>query len=145
MYKSRFRYGIVFLLLILLVGVRFYEHHLFDDGLLAFFQHDYLTQPLPQASVWSVLSVDVLRYIINAIISVVILKTLFNHPNLTQFLGIVYAVVLMILMVSFYYFYTHYVTGSYLGLFYVRRFLIQPLLLFILLPALYYSRRREED
>ena len=142
MYKNRFRYGLVFLLLILLVGVRLYEHHFFDDGLITFFQHDYLTQPLPQASVWSVLGVDVMRYIVNTILSIAILISLFDHPDLSKFLSIVYAMVLVILTILFYYFFTHYTIGNYLGLFYVRRFLIQPLLLFVLLPALYYSGRR---
>jgi len=145
MHKRVVKYLIVSALLILLLLIRFFEKRFFNDSLIDFFKYDYLTNPLPDTiQTGYVLLIDVLRYIANAVISITILYLLFPQKALIRFLSTIYAGFLIVDLLLFYYFLIHYQAGNYLALFYTRRFLIQPLLLFILLPALYYQSNNKK-
>ena len=132
---------IVVLLLILLVLVRFFEKQFFDDGLIDFFRHAYLSEDLPAVSVSHILLVDSLRFGLNSLLSIGILYLLFRQKDLLRFLFGVYLLVFVLGLLFFYYELTHYQAGNYLSLFYVRRLLLQPLLLLILAPALFYQKK----
>lgn len=129
-------YFIVFILLLLLIAVRFFEYIFFNDYLLDFFNYSYLTDALPDISFWQVYPVIALRYWVNSLLSVLILWLLFPQQNIMRFLFILYAFAFIILSLLFMYEWFHYQPGEYLLLFYVRRLLIHPVLLFILIPAL---------
>ncbi len=139
MNKSVRKYIITFVLLVLLVAVRYFDKQLFNDGLIDFFKHDYLSKALPKVSIWHIVFIDSLRYWINALLSVFLLKLYFNQANLNRFLWIVYTFVFVLSILILFFLLKTYQPGAYLPLFYVRRFLIQPLLLFLLFPALYYQ------
>ena len=132
---------IVAFLLILLVLIRFFEKQFFDDGLIDFFRHAYLSEDLPAVSVSHILLVDSLRFGLNSILSIGILYLLFRQAGLLRFLSWVYLLVFVPALLFFYYELTHYQAGDYLMLFYVRRLLVQPLLLLILAPALFYQKK----
>jgi len=141
MIKSYKKHIIAFVLLLLLVAVRLFEKQLFNDGLIQFFQHNYLTEKLPFVPKNTILLTDSLRYWLNTLISIAILKLYFNQRDLNKFLFLIYTVFFLVAIFVFNYALSHYQSGDYLLLFYVRRFLIQPLLLFILLPALLYQQK----
>jgi len=132
---------LVGLLLILLVSIRFFEKSFFDDGLIDFFRHDYLSEDLPEVSVSHILLTDTLRFLLNSLFSVGVLYILFRRKDLLRFLLLIYGLVFILGILFFYYELTHYHRGNYLTLFYVRRLLIQPLLLLILIPALLYQNK----
>ncbi len=138
------RYLFVFFLLLLLIAVRFFEYRFFNDHLLDFFNYSYLTDALPEVSFYKVFSVISLRYWINTFLSILILRLLFPQKNLVQFLLILYAAAFVVLGLFFIYEWYHYQAGEYLYLFYVRRLLIQPVLLFILIPALLFHRLQKQ-
>ena len=142
--SKKIRYIVVFVLLILLVLIRLFENELFDDHLLGFFQYSYLEEGLPEVSFLEVYKVISLRFFFNAILSILILLLLFPQKNLLKFLLIFYGFGFVLLSFLFHYEWHHYVPGEYLFLFYVRRLLIQPIFLFILIPALVFHQMEKE-
>jgi len=136
------KYILATILIVLLVLIRLFEFEWFNDGLILFFRHDYLTEKLPWVPFDVIILTDSIRYWLNAIISIVLLNLFFRQKDLNKFLALIYTVAFLVLIVLLIYFLKHYEAGNYLGLFYVRRFLIQPLLLFILLPALLYQQQK---
>ncbi len=142
MFQTKKKYFLAFVLLILLVFVRFFEKQLFNDALIDFFQYDYLSEALPKVSLLHIIMVDSMRFWINSLISIAILHLLFPQKDLLKFLFGLYGLVYFISILLFIYQLNHYQTGNYLGLFYVRRVLIQPLLLFILIPGLLFQKQK---
>ena len=141
--KFKFKYFGSGLLLLLLVLIRFYEKRFFNDGLIDFFQHDYLTRDLPHLSLWQIIVTDSLRYWLQSVISIGILYLYFSRKELIEFLSFVYVLVYITAVAVLVYLLNNYESGQYIALFYVRRVLIQPVLLFIMFPALLYQQKRK--
>ncbi|TBN02717.1 exosortase F system-associated protein [Hyunsoonleella flava] len=133
-----------YILLITLVGllvlIRFFEDDLFYDPYLTFFQNDYLYLDSPRREVVKLICFTSLRYVLNTIISLGILYTVFKDINIVKFSSIIYAIAFVILMLLFLYFVSNPRQEEYYLFFNIRRFLIQPLLLILLLPAFYYHK-----
>ncbi len=141
MIKTYRKHIIAVLLLFLLMAIRLFEKRFFDDGLIDFFKHDYLNSSLPAVSAVKVLWVDSVRYGLNAIISILILHLYFKSSELGKFLGLFFVFFYFISLLSMLYALQTYQAGHYLVLFYSRRFLIQPLLLLLLFPALWMQQK----
>lgn len=124
-----------------LVYVRFRESELFYDPLIAYFQGDYQNTPLPELAEGKFILNVVYRYLLNMILSFGLLWAAFLDKQIMKFASLFYGVVLIVLIVVLYILLQKYDPAFYLPLFYVRRFLIQPLLIFLLLPAFFYSRK----
>ncbi len=136
--NSILKYILVFLLLICLILVRAFQTNLFYDPFIAYFKNGYLHLPFPEYKVGKLFLSFVFRYLINFIISVGIIYLLFKKKYLKFSLRF-YVIAFLILLVLF--FIALQFTDSYLFLFYVRRFLIQPLFVLILIPAFYYQNQ----
>ena len=145
MNKSYQKHIIAIASLLMLVIIRFYEKLFFDDGLIVFFQHDYLNNGLPDTSIIKTLLIDSVRYWLNALLSITILYLYFKQAGLLKFLTLVYAIAFFVGILIMYIAQQNYQTGHYLFLFYTRRFIIQPLLLFLLFPALWYQFSLRND
>ena len=141
MKKNIRKYLIISLLLFTLVLIRIYESTVFNDGLIIFFKHKYLSAPLPNVSAFSILIIDTLRFWLNTALSMIILYVLFGQKNLIRFLLWFYFSIFIISILLFMYSLMNYEVGHYLALFYTRRILIQPLALLILIPALFYQKK----
>ena len=128
------------LLFCLLALVRFFENELFYDPYLVFFQNDYLYLDSPRREVAKLVASTTLRYVINTIISLGILYLFFKDKSVVKFSVIVYAISYVILISLFLYFVLNPKQEDYYVFFNIRRFLIQPLILLLLLPAYYYQR-----
>jgi len=128
----------------ILVLIRLKEKSFFDDGLIDFFKNSYQTGNLPTINFIEVLKIISLRFWLNSLISITILSLFFKFKKLIEFLLGVYALAYIILIVAFYFAWKHYQAGNYLTIFYIRRILIQPLLFFILIPALYYHKIHQD-
>ena len=139
MLKTYQKHIIAIILVFLLMAVRFFEKTYFDDGLIRFFQHDYLTEPLPKLSIFKTIWIDSLRFWLNTAISILILRLFFNQSGLLKFLLLVFTISFFVSILILYLSIENYQAGHYLVLFYIRRFLIQPLLLLLLVPALWYQ------
>ncbi|TGV02484.1 exosortase F system-associated membrane protein [Flavivirga rizhaonensis] len=134
------KYILLFLLFGLLVLIRVYEGELFYDPYLTFFQNDYLYVDSPRREVLKLVSFTTLRYLLNSIISLSVLYVFFKDKSIIKFSMIVYLLAYVILMLIYLYFVINPRQEDYYLFFNVRRFLIQPIILLLLLPAFYYHK-----
>ncbi len=131
---------LIVLLLAALVLIRYYENELFYDPLLEFFKTDHSTSKLPEV-IYSKLYLNVaIRYFLNSLISIGILWFFFKSSGVLKLSILIYGVFFVILFIVFILLMQSAETGGHMVLFYVRRFLIQPILLLILFPAFYFQK-----
>ena len=135
-----FKYIILSVLILLLVLIRFFENDLFYDPYLTFFKNDYLYLDSPRREVFKLTLFTSLRYVLNSMISMAILFVVFRDKGVIKFSAVVYLLAYIVLLVIFLYFVINPRQEDYYLFFNLRRFLIQPLILLILLPAFYYNR-----
>lgn len=133
--------AIVILLVLLLALIRNFEDRLFYDPLLAFFKGEYLSAEIPPLDNLKLFAGLCLRYLLNTIISLGILYTIFKQKDLIRFSGFLYVIFFIILIVSFFLIVCFYSPDKSMLLFYVRRFIIQPIFLLLFLPAFYYQNQ----
>ncbi|PQB03582.1 exosortase F system-associated membrane protein [Aureitalea marina] len=132
--------ALVGLLLLALAAIRLFQEELFYDPLVQFFYSDYKTADLPELQNGKLIVNLGYRFLLNTILSLVILGLAFNSRSVVQFSALIYLVAFVLLMSVFYYQLLHYKPGHYMMLFYTRRFLIQPILVLVLLPAFYFQK-----
>ncbi len=130
------------ILAFLLVLIRHFEGLLFYDPLLSFFKSDYSNNVIPQFNSFKLLGNISLRFFMNTIISLAILWVIFKDKGIIKLAGFLYMVFFAILMIILSYLLFYSDSKNFLPLFYVRRFLIQPLFLLVLIPAFYFQKKR---
>ena len=124
-----------------LLFIRFRESVLFYDPLIDYFHGDYQNTPLPIFAKGKLMVHILFRYLLNMLLSLGLLWAVFRDRGIIKFTVVFYAVVFIVLSIVYYILLHHHTPSEYMGLFYVRRFLIQPLLVFLLLPAFFYYRK----
>lgn len=134
------KYILLFILFFLLILIRVFENELFYDPYLLFFQNDYLYIDSPRREVLKLTSFTTLRYALNSIISLGILYLVFKDKSIIRFSSLVYVVSFVLLMLVYLYFVVNPRQEDYYLFFNIRRFLIQPIILLVLLPAFYYYK-----
>lgn len=134
------KYMLLFLLFGVLVLIRFFENELFYDPYLTFFHNDYLYIDSPRRELVKLTLFATLRFVMNTAISLGILYVVFKDKSVVKFSGLVFTAAYVILISLFVYFVIHPKQEDYYIFFNIRRFLIQPLLLILLLPAFYYHK-----
>ncbi|HET8809842.1 MAG TPA: exosortase F system-associated protein [Flavobacteriaceae bacterium] len=131
---------IIGFLFVLLACIRFFETELFYDPLISFYKGKYLTQEPPVFEEWKLIMHTIFRYGLNTFFSLLILWAAFRKKNILKFAGLIYGLAFFIFCVIFGYLLFNMKPENYMALFYVRRFLIQPLFILLLLPAFYYQQ-----
>lgn len=134
------KYILLFGLFVLLILIRVFEDVLFYDPYLTFFQNDYLYIDSPRREVLKVTLFTTLRYLLNSIISLGILYVVFRDKSIIKFSTIIFALAFLILIAIYLYFVVNPRQEDYYLFFNVRRFIIQPIILMVLLPAFYYNK-----
>lgn len=135
-------YVLLGLCIMALILLRFFETQLFYDPFLDYYKNDYLNLPFPEFDNFLLLFNMIIRYFFNTVFSLAIIQLLFNDFQLTKFAAFLYLIFLLVLILLF--------TGitcfldekSNFLLFYVRRFLIQPLFLVLFIPAFYFQKKQ---
>lgn len=130
----------VVVLIALLVGVRGSEDVLFYDPLLDYYKADFTALPWPEMDLSRLGLGLTFRYALNALLSVGIIHLLFNNVNLARFTAVLYVVFFVVLMVAFFASMAFFPDDK-MQLFYIRRFLIQPIFLLLFVPAFYFQER----
>ena len=138
--KNKKRLALLFLALLGLIVVRIFEQQLFYDPFLSFFKLDYQNKPLPTFDGAQLFFGISFRYLLNAFFSLSIIYLLFKEIQLLKFAALLFAVLFVILTLFFFSLLLFSKQPDYLVLFYVRRFLIQPLFLVLFIPAFYYQQ-----
>lgn len=132
--------SIIFLLFLGIVAIRFFKTDLFYDPLIDFYEGNYLTQPPPKFEAWKLILHTSLRFWLNTLLSLLILWVAFQSKKIIRFSVAFFGISFIILIVLFAYFLFNMAMDNYFILFYLRRFLIQPLFIILLLPAFYYQK-----
>ena len=134
------KYILLLILVMMLILIRFFEDVLFYDPYLEFFQNDYLYMDSPRREVAKVFGFTTLRFVLNTLISLAILFVVFKDKSIIKFSVLIYAIAFFVIMVLYLYFVVNPNQEDYYLFFNVRRFLIQPIFLILLLPAFYYHK-----
>lgn len=133
---------LIALFVVALVLMRTLESSIFYDPLLSFFKTVHLVQSLPDFNFWKLIGFTSLRFWVNSILSLGILWLVFNDREMVKVSVLVYVLFYLVCIVLFGFLLQHSTKEDFLFLFYVRRFLIQPLVLLLLLPAFYFFRKK---
>ena len=128
-------------LFVLLMLVRAYGSFLFYDPFIAYFRHDYLIAPIPEYDTLKLFLSLFLRYTLNTVISLLIIYLAFQKKGLVRFSVRFYTAAFIVLSVVYYLLLQIGFENGHLFGFYVRRFLIHPVFVLILLPAFYYQKK----
>ena len=123
-----------------LVLIRAFEDVLFYDPYLTFFENDYLYFDNPRREVAKLVFFTSLRFLLNTLLSLAILFVIFKDKNIIKFSCIVFGLSYVLLLIPFLYFVINPRQEDYYLFFNIRRFLIQPIGLILLLPAFYYYK-----
>lgn len=129
------------LLIILLFLIRAFENDLFYDPLIEYFQNDYLYTTIPEIKKLRFFADVFFRYLLNTLVSLGILWILFQKKSYIKFSVKIYVYAFLFLSTVLLFFVLTEFKSGYLFPFYIRRFLVHPLLLFLLIPAFYYQKR----
>ncbi len=143
--KKVWKYIVIGFLFGLLVLIRAFENELFYDPFLDFFKDDYLHSNIPEYNAWLLFLNHIFRFGLNMIVSLGIIYIAFENRHVVKFSFGLYVVAFVILVALYFYLIQHDLKHDYLLTFYVRRFLIQPLFVMILLPAFYYQRKIKHE
>jgi len=124
-----------------LVSVRFLEDKIFYDPFLEFFKGDYKVSQIPDFIAWKLLLSHIFRFLLNLFFSAVVVHFMFLNKKWT-----LQAIALM--TIAFLFFFPIYLWClfskmeiGYLFTFSVRRFVIQPIVLLLVIPIFYYRKK----
>lgn len=134
------KYILIFILIVLLFLIRAFESELFYDPLIVYFQNDYLYSKMPKVNTWKLVVDILLRYTLNSLITLGVIYLAFDKKKFVKFAGFFLMLAFMILIFVFVFLLKSEFKDGYLFPFYIRRFLIHPLFLLLLLPAFYYQK-----
>jgi exosortase F-associated protein len=138
--NNKLRFLFIFLSLIGLVCVRFFEDVLFYDPFLNFFKSHSQNQSVPELNDVKLFFGFLFRYTLNTFFSLSIIYLLFKQLQLVKFSAILFLVLFLLFVSLFFVVLRCTNEPDYLILFYLRRFLIQPLFLILFIPAFYYQQ-----
>jgi len=137
-YLVKIVFSLIFMCLLFLI--RAFETTLFYDPLIDYFQNDYLHQKIDDIDSWRLLVNLFCRYLLNSTISLGLIWVLFKRQDYVKFSGVFFVLAFVILIIAFLFLLKDNFQGGYLLLFYVRRFIIHPLFLLLLVPLFFLSK-----
>ena len=135
------RIGIIALLILLFGLIRIYENQLFYDPFLKYFKLDN-NLDLPKVNFLKLAIGLTFRYFLNTIISLAILYLIFLDLELTKFATLLYILFFVVLLCTLYLVLEADQNPNKMILFYVRRFLIQPIFLLVFIPAFFFQKQK---
>ncbi|QTD36811.1 exosortase F system-associated protein [Polaribacter batillariae] len=128
------------ILVFLLFVIRAFSAELFYDPLIEYFKNDYLYIKMPQINIWHLMIDMLFRYILNSLVTLAIIWVLFERKDYLKFTGFFLMTAFIVLIVPFVLLLRDQFENGYLLPFYIRRFIIHPLFLLLLLPAFYFQK-----
>ncbi|TDD93743.1 exosortase F system-associated membrane protein [Flavobacterium cellulosilyticum] len=138
--NHKIRSVFAFFIVLLLIMIRAYEDVLFYDPFLNFFKMDYHNLEIPEINKLKLFFGILYRYFLNSFLSLAIIYVLFKDIEGLKFAAFLYFIFFIVLIVVFFLILFLLDEPNKMVLFYIRRFLIQPILLLLFLPAFYYQK-----
>jgi len=120
--------------------IRAFENSLFYDPFLEYFEKDFKNLPFPEIDTIKLFFGLFFRYFLNTILSVALIYILFRDVDIFKFSSFLYVFFGVILFVAFLVILEYFPNANWL-LFYVRRFIIQPIFVLLFIPAFYYQQQ----
>ena len=139
--NNKFRVFILVSLVLFLALIRIVEESLFYDPYLDYFKSDFINLPLPIVDKLKLFSNLLFRYSLNTIVSIAFIQIAFKDINFTKFVSALYVLLFIVLIIVFYFVLAFYAEENKMTLFYIRRFLIQPLFLLLFIPGYLIQKR----
>ena len=128
-------------LILLLVLIRVYEETLFYDPLLNYFSTENAHLALPKINIFKLFFSLGMRFYLNSVISLFLIYVIFKDTQIVKFSAFLYMVLGSVLMISFIFTLNFFGEESKMTLFYIRRFLIQPIFILLFIPGFYYQKQ----
>ena len=129
------------LLVFLLVLVRVFEADLFYDPFLNYFKTENASVPFPRIHIFKLFFSLGFRFYLNSVISLFLLYVIFKDSKIIKIAAFIYVVLGSLLMISFIFTLNFFGEESKMSLFYIRRFLIQPIFILLFIPAFFYQNK----
>ncbi|MEI7487413.1 MAG: exosortase F system-associated protein [Chryseobacterium sp.] len=124
-----------------LIGVRALEDRIFYDPFLNYFHEANKNIPFPDFEWGKLIIGHLFRFILNLFFSCVIIHFIFKNKEWTiQGAFLITIIFLITFPIYLYRIYDRFEVG-YLFSFYMRRFVIQPLILLLIIPLFYYRKQ----
>ena len=139
--NNKLNIGIGAFLIAILIAIRAFEDTLFYDPFLNYYKDNYSNLPFPVINPIKLFLSLGFRYYLNSIISLAFLYILFNDSKIVKFSIFLYILFGSVLMISFFFVFLKLGEDSKMSLFYIRRFIIQPIFLILFIPAFYYQEK----
>lgn len=143
LFNHKVRIALALLFVVALVLIRAYEDSLFYDPFLDYFKGDYYNLPIPEIDNLQLIFDFFFRYFLNTALSLAIIYVLFKDIDAVKFASVLYFIFFVMLLAAFFFILLNNGETNKMGLFYVRRFLIQPIFLLLFLPAFYYQKQKQ--
>lgn len=140
--NKRIAIGLGVLLVLLLAAVRAFETSIFYDPFISYYKNDYQTLTYPEFNSVQLLASYSFRFALNTLLSLMLLYVLFADKTMLKVAGALYGLFFAGLILLFFALFYFYQQPSAFVVFYVRRFLIQPLFIILFIPAFYYQKRQ---
>ena len=143
LFNHKIRIALALLLIVLLVLIRAYEDSLFYDPFLDYFKAQYYNLPLPKIENIQLILGFFFRYFLNTALSLALIYIMFKDIDAVKFASVLYLIFFVILLAAFFFILLNDGETHKMALFYIRRFLIQPIFLLLFLPAFYYQKQKD--
>ena len=127
----------------LLILIRAFEDQLFYDPFLNYFKQETMAV-YPEINAVELYLNLCFRYFLNTIISLAILYVVFKEVALVKFSAILYGLFFILLMIGFYICLNFFDESHKMTLFYIRRFLIQPIFILLFIPGFYFQNQTQK-
>lgn len=143
--KKPIKIVFIVLLFAMLIAVRGFISPFFYDPLSDYFKREYLYSSIPAINFNLYFLHIFFRYLLNTIISLALIYLFFKKRKLLMFSIKFYLISFVVLCLLLFFLLKYNNSEGYMLIFYVRRFLIQPIFVFVLLPAFYYQKLKESN
>lgn len=138
--ENKLKITITIVVVLCFAIIRAFESQLFYDPLITYFDSEFKSLPFPKVDILKLFGGLLFRYFLNTILSVILIYSLFQDIDIVKFSVFLYLFFLILLLGMFFAILNYYPDGSWL-LFYVRRFIIQPIFVLLFIPAFYYQQQ----
>ncbi|MGV8993963.1 MAG: exosortase F system-associated membrane protein [Flavobacterium sp.] len=142
------RVTLAVVIIILLAMVRLFESEIFYDPLLQYFKGSYQQESVPEMNFQLLFLNIAFRYLLNTILSLALLYVIFNDKQMLKFTAVLY-LIFFVVLISILLFALSNEDPDKMLVFYIRRFLIQPIFILLFIPGFlfqeYVSRKPEDS
>ncbi|PZD76504.1 exosortase F system-associated protein [Mesonia sp. K7] len=143
--KKITKWLLISFLVVALFLVRYFESDLFYDPLLDFFKGDFQQNKPPEIDNVKLVLSYMCRFLLNTLISLGIIFLAFQKRSILIFSALFFGALYLILIAVFVYLINPLEKENYFLLYYVRRFIIHPVGLLVLLPSFYYQQMQKKE